>query len=52
MKKYTLIGLLMTSLLLTIIFSGYAAENITLRVAAGGLEGQWFATSADLCRNS
>ncbi|PKP59921.1 hypothetical protein CVT91_05965 [Candidatus Atribacteria bacterium HGW-Atribacteria-1] len=48
MKKYTLIGLLVTSLLLTIIFSGYVAENITLRVAAGGLEGQWFATSAAL----
>ena len=48
MKKYTLIGLLVTSLLLTIAFSGYAAENITLRVAAGGLEGQVFATFVGL----
>ena len=45
MKKYTLIGLLVTSLLLTIIFSSYAAENITtLRVAAGGLQGSTYAT--------
>jgi len=48
MKKFTLIGFLMIGLLLTIAFSAFAAESITLRVAAGGLEGQWFSTCVAL----
>jgi len=48
MKKYTLIGLLIAGLLLVIIFSSYAAENIVLRFAAGGLKGGWFPTAVGI----
>ena len=48
MKKYILTGLVVTSLLVTMVFNVFAAEITTVRVAAGGLQGQWFATSTAL----
>jgi len=48
MKKYILTGLVVISLLVIMAFSTFAAEIVTIRVAAGGLQGQWFATSSAL----
>lgn len=48
MKKYILTGLVVISLLVTLVFNVFAAEITTVRVAAGGLQGQWFATSVAL----
>jgi len=48
MKKYILTGLVVISLLVTMAFNIFAAEIVTVRVAAGGLQGQWFATSSAL----
>jgi len=48
MRKYGLTGLLIISFLVLMVFNVFAAETTTVRVAAGGLQGQWFATSTAL----
>jgi hypothetical protein len=48
MKRNILIGLLVVSLLSTIIFGVTAAETTTLRFAAGGMSGDWYIIAAGL----
>ena len=48
MKRNLLIGLLVVSLLSTIVFGVGAAETATLRFAAGGMGGGWYTIAAGL----
>lgn len=48
MKKILLISIILTLVLFVSSTSSLAQEKTILRVAAGGLQGQWFATSAAL----